>query len=170
MSGAAAIASGMGDEIADIIDAFCDTHLSEECRIACRSLLETLGNLVPSPFVARTHAAWAAGIIRTVGWINCLDAQGQSPFMRFLDIDRILELAPGTAGITSQTIRNVLKIGQFDVRWTLPSKRHVNPLVWVIELPDGRFADVRYLPRDVQVEAHRRGLIPYVYADRRESS
>jgi hypothetical protein len=54
-----------------------------------------------------------------------------------------------------------LKIRQFDWRWCLPSRLADNPLAWLIEL-DGFIVDARHVSRDIQEEALRRGLIPYL--------
>jgi hypothetical protein len=39
-----------------------------------------------------------------------------------------------------------------------------NPLVWIAEV-NGLLVDVRDMPREVQVIAYEKGLIPYVPAD-----
>jgi hypothetical protein len=48
-----------------------------------------------------------------------------------------------------------------DPRWCLPSKLADNPLVWMIQV-NGVLVDVRMMPREVQEEAYRIGLIPFV--------
>ncbi len=59
----------------------------------------------------------------------------------------------------------MFKIYQFDPNWTLPSRLGDNPLVWMLEV-NGLMMDVRYAPREVQEIAFRKGLIPYIPADR----
>jgi hypothetical protein len=39
-----------------------------------------------------------------------------------------------------------------------------NPLVWMAEV-DGLLVDVRDMPREVQVIAYEKGMIPYIPAD-----
>lgn len=58
-----------------------------------------------------------------------------------------------------------LKITPHDPRWTLPSKLYDNPLVWMLEV-DGFMVDIRKAPLKLQEEAFRRGLIPFVLADK----
>jgi hypothetical protein len=43
----------------------------------------------------------------------------------------------------------------------LPSMLDENPLAWIVEV-NGLPVDVRSMPREVQEEAYRLGLIPYV--------
>ena len=50
---------------------------------------------------------------------------------------------------------------QLDPDWCLPSKLDDNLLAWLITV-DGFPMDVRYAPREVQEEALRLGLIPYL--------
>ena len=44
-----------------------------------------------------------------------------------------------------------------------------NPLAWMIQV-NGLIADARRLPREVQEEALRKGLIPYIPGDRENES
>ncbi|MCG2785097.1 MAG: hypothetical protein L6461_08330 [Anaerolineae bacterium] len=59
----------------------------------------------------------------------------------------------------------MLKMHQLDPNWCLPSKIDSNPMVWYL-MVNGMMVDVRYMPREVQVIAYEKGLIPYIPADR----
>jgi hypothetical protein len=50
---------------------------------------------------------------------------------------------------------------QLDPAWTLPSKIRDNPLAWMIEV-NGFAIDARSAPPEIQHEAYRRGLIPFL--------
>lgn len=50
---------------------------------------------------------------------------------------------------------------RFDPEWTLPSRMHSNPLIWIVELDNGMPVDVRHLPREIQIQAFEQGLIPF---------
>ncbi len=62
-------------------------------------------------------------------------------------------------------IRRMLKIRQFDHEWTLPSRMDKNPLIWMLTV-NGFVMDIRQAPREAQVVAFEKGLIPYIPADR----
>ena len=62
-------------------------------------------------------------------------------------------------------IRKLLKIRPFDPEWTLPSRMDDNPLIWMLEV-NGLITDIRLCPREAQVVAFEKGLIPYIPADR----
>jgi hypothetical protein len=47
------------------------------------------------------------------------------------------------------------------IRWTLPSKLYDNPFVWMLEV-NGFMVDIRKAPLELQEEAFRLGLIPFV--------
>lgn len=70
-------------------------------------------------------------------------------------------VAKGTAGAKARAIQDALGIGMLDPHWTLPSRLVDNPLAWMIEV-NGLVVDVRQMPREVQTEAFRLGLIPYL--------
>ena len=59
----------------------------------------------------------------------------------------------------------MLKMYQLDPNWTLPSRLEDNPMVWMLQV-NGFMVDVRHAPREVQELAFRKGLIPYIPADR----
>ncbi|WP_028232835.1 DUF6398 domain-containing protein, partial [Paraburkholderia mimosarum] len=75
-------------------------------------------------------------------------------------------LSAQTGSARSGSILNLLKIGQLDPRWSLPSQLDRNPLVWLIEI-NGIIVDARHIPRNLQEEAFRLGVIPFVPGEER---
>jgi hypothetical protein len=63
----------------------------------------------------------------------------------------------------------MLKIRTFAPEWTLPSRMDDNPMVWMLEI-NGFVMDARHAPREAQEIAFEKGLIPYIPADRPDSS
>jgi hypothetical protein len=61
----------------------------------------------------------------------------------------------------------MLRTLQLDPNWTLPSRLDDNPMVWMLEV-NGFIMDARHAPREVQEIAFKKGLIPYIPADRRQ--
>lgn len=62
--------------------------------------------------------------------------------------------------------RPLENVGKYDAitritDWCLPSVLEQNPLAWMIEV-NGLPENVRMMPKEVQEEAYRLGLIPYV--------
>jgi len=55
----------------------------------------------------------------------------------------------------------MLRINQFDFKWILPGKIDESPIAWMISV-NGLVVDARFLPRPLQEEAYRKGLIPYL--------
>ena len=85
--------------------------------------------------------------------------------MKLTAIDKAFGVAESTGQGKSKAIRTMLKIRPFDPAWTLPSRMDDNPMAWMIEV-NGFLVDARHLTREVQEEAFRKGLIPYIPADR----
>ncbi len=73
-------------------------------------------------------------------------------------------VAPSTGGNKAKQIRDMLHITQFDGKWMLPSMVDKSPMAWMISV-NGFIVDARSLPRPIQEEAYRKGLIPYVPGD-----
>ena len=63
----------------------------------------------------------------------------------------------------------MLKIGQFDHHWTLPSRMDTNPIAWMIEV-NGFIVDARHMTAGDPGRGIRKGLIPYIPGDRADDS
>jgi hypothetical protein len=153
-------------EVIAMTDAFCQARLNEEYMALCRKLAGKLASKRPSPLLRGELRTWACGIIRTIGWVNFLDDRSQSPHLKFPVIDQALRVAQSTGQGKAKEIRRMLKIHKFDHRWTLPSNWESNPLIWTLQDANGFMVDIRQLPAAMQRAAFKRGLIPYVPADR----
>ena len=131
----------------------------------CRKLAGALARKRPSPLPSGKPETWACGIVRTIGWVNFLDGGSREPHLKLTAIDKAFGVAESTGQGKSKAIRTMLKIRQFDHRWTLPSRMDDNPLIWMLEV-NGLIMDIRRCPREAQVVAFEKGLIPYIPADR----
>jgi len=152
--------------IVGMIEQFCHEHLNDEYAVVCRRLAEKLARKRPSPLLRGSPNSWASGIVRTVGWVNFLHDKSQTPHMPLGEIDAIFGISESNGAAKLKATRTMLRIHQFDHEWTLPSKLADNPLIWMLEI-NGLIVDVRHAPRDVQEVAFKKGLIPYIPADRR---
>ena len=115
----------------------------------------------PSPLATGHAKSWACAIVYTVGSVNFLFDKSQTPHLRADELCAWYGLSPSTGGNKSGQIKKLLKIGLMDVHWTLPSRIDDNPMAWLISV-NGFIVDARSLPRPVQEEAFRKGLIPYL--------
>jgi hypothetical protein len=108
------------------------------------------------------HAkSWACAIAYTVGSVNFLFDKSQTPYLRADELCAWFGLSKSTGGNKSSQIKQILKIGLMDAQWTLPSRMENNPVVWLV-MVDDLIVDARRLPRPLQEEAYRKGLIPYI--------
>jgi Domain of unknown function (DUF6398) len=157
------------DLIVGLMDAFCREHLDEEYETMCRKLAGALARKRPSPLLSGKPETWACGIVRTIGWVNFLDDRSRKPHLKLTAIDKAFGVAESTGQGKSKAIRTMLKIRSFDPQWTLPSRMDRVPTSWVIEI-EGMRIDARFLRREYQEEAFRKGLIPYIPGDRSDGS
>ena len=165
VAGRATEAKEVLDAVVQMTDAFCKDFLNEEYAELCRKLAAVLARKRPSPLLQGRLETWASGIVRTIGWVNFLHDQSQSPHLRLSSIDEAFGIAESTGAAKLKTIRTMLRIHQFDPKWTLPSQMDDNPMAWMLEV-NGFLMDIRHAPQEAQALAHEKGLIPYIPADR----
>jgi hypothetical protein len=149
------------DEIVALTDPFCQRHLNEEYRDLCRRMAATLCRKRPSPVATGKTKTWACGMVYSVGRINFLFDQSQTPHLRADELCQHFGLSPKTGSAKSTAIMDLLKSGPADPHWTLPSRMGDNPMAWLIQV-NGLVVDARQVPREIQEDAFRRGLIPYL--------
>ena len=82
-------------------------------------------------------------------------------FISFKAIDKAFGVAESTGQGKAKAVRDLLKIRQFDFRWMLRQRIEESPMAWMISV-NGFIVDARRLKREVQEEAFRKGLIPYI--------
>ena len=70
-----------------------------------------------------------------------------------------------TASAKARVISDALHAHRMDPAWMLPSLVDQNPLVWMAKV-NGSLVDLRDMPRELQVIAYEKGMIPYVPADK----
>lgn len=147
--------------IVGLVEQFCRERLNEEYAGLCRKLAEKLARKRPSPLVSGKPQTWASGIVRTIGWVNYLDDRSQTPHLKLTAIDKAFGVGESTGQGKSMLIRRTLKIRPMDPEWSLRSRIERNPTAWMIQV-NGFLVDVRFLKREIQEEAIRKGLIPYI--------
>jgi len=157
------------EEIVAINDAFCQQHLNEEYAELAREMTATLARKRPSPLLSGQAKSWAAGIIYTLGQVNFLFDKSQSPHMRADELCKRMGVSQQTASGRAQKIREMLDIFQMHPDWTVASLVDDNPMIWYL-MVNGLIVDIRGMPREAQVIAFEKGLIPYIPADRDEGA
>lgn len=149
------------DEITKIIAGFCEKNLNEEYELVCFQLCAALCRKRPSPLLSGRATTWACGIVHAIGTVNFLFDSAQNPTMNAKEFYEGFGISGGTGSAKSKQIRDTMKIGIFDSDWTLPSRIEDNPFAWMVSV-NGFDMDVRHAPREIQEEAFKRGLIPYL--------
>lgn len=152
------------DEVVARTDAFAVEHLTPEYADLCRRMAAALARKRPSPLESGQARTWAAGILYAVGWVNFLSDPSQDPHMSTPELARRTGVGESTIAAQFRKIRQALDLARLDPEWTLPSKLADHPFAWML-LVNGIPVDVRQAPREVQEEAFRLGLIPFVPAD-----
>jgi len=149
------------EAVVALTDDFCRDHLTDEYEALCRKLAGSLARKRPSPLFGGKPATWACGIVRTIGWVNYLDDRNNKPHLKLPAIDKAFGVAESTGQGKSKAIREMFKIRPLDPHWSLPSRLEDNPMAWMISI-NGFLVDARILKRELQEEALRKGLIPFI--------
>lgn len=157
---------GLFDEVAALTDNFCREHLNEEYAYMCRKLAAALSRKRPSPLLKGKPDSWACGIVYAIGGVNFLHDKTQTPHMPLAQVCELFGIGKSTAGNRSKAIHDVFNMGPLDPAWTLPSKLIDNPMAWMIQV-NGLVVDARSVPLEIQEEAYRLGLIPFVPGKRK---
>ena len=153
------------EAIVALTDAVSQAHLNQEWAALCRQLAAALARKRPSPILRGEAAVWAAGINHALGMVNFLFDRSQTPSIGAGELAGVYGVNQTTMTSKSKQIRQMFKMSAFDPDWTLPSKIGQNPRVWLISV-NGLLMDARYAPLEIQIEAYRRGFIPYIPGER----
>jgi hypothetical protein len=154
------------EQIVELIDAFCDTHLNDNYKELCEHMAGEICR-THLPLSSSSPAHWAGGIVQTVGWVNFLHDPKQSPHMTSAQLAEGFGISKETITAKSKIIRDKFDLMQLDPDWCLPELLIDNPLVWMFDV-DGLIMDIRMAPREAQEEAYEMGLIPFIPADMQE--
>ena len=155
-------------ELVSLTDEFCNERLNVEYQELCREMAIAICQ-PESPVLRGKRASWASGIVYAVGWVNFLGDPSQEPHVRSEEIAEWFGVSTATMHSKAKAIREGLGLMALDPEFTLPSRIEENRLIWMMQLDNGLIIDIRQAPREAQVAAYERGLIPYIPADRESS-
>jgi len=145
-----------------LTDRFCEEHLNPEYAELARYALAALCRKRPNPLTSGNPGTWACAVLYALGQINFLSDKSAKPYMAMADLCAHFGIAASTGGNKAKLVRKALGMGQFDHNWMLSSHVASSGMVWMIEV-NGFIVDARQLPVEVQEEAARKGLIPFVH-------
>jgi hypothetical protein len=147
--------------IVKITDEFGHQHLNDEYAQLIRQATAALCRKRPSPLDKGQEKTWACGITHAIGVMNFLFDSSNSPHISAKELYKWFGIAESTGQSKSKLVRDTLKMRQYDSNWCLPSGMDDNPLIWMLSV-NGFLMDIRNAPLGAQIEAYRKGLIPYI--------
>ena len=147
--------------ITKLTNEFSKEYLNAEYAEFIQYAVAELCRKRPSPLLKGKQNIWACAITHAIGVVNFLDDSTQNPHVKASTLYVAFGVKPSTGQAKSKQVRNILKMRQFDINWTLPSRMERNPIAWMISL-NGMIVDVRNQPSEIQKIAYEKGLIPYI--------
>ncbi len=153
------------DAIVVLTDKISEQYLNNEYAQLARYATAALCRKRPSPLVTGRSNTWACGIIYALGFVNFLFDKSQDPYLNATDPCQKFNVSKSTGSAKSKVVRDNLGMIQLDLNWCLPSNLNDNPRAWIIMF-NGFAVDVRQMSRDVQEVAYKKGIIPYIPADK----
>ena len=106
---------------------------------------------------------WAAAIIYAITTNNFIFDKSQPIHLTADELCAPFGLSKSTVSNKAREIRDMFNITYLNPEWQLAILAEDNPVNWLFNV-NGFVIDIRMAPADVQVEAYRRGLIPFVPA------
>ncbi len=158
-----AAAKAVFDDIVLITELFCQQYLDAEYAALCVKLAAKLARKRPSPLLRGDRGIWAAGIVYAIGRVNFLADPSQKPHLPTDELADLLGVKQTTMTNKGRLIAGTLRIGLMDPEFSRRDMIDKNPMAWLLEV-DGLLVDARRLPPELQVQAWRQGLFPYVPA------
>lgn len=150
-------------QVVELTDGFCAAHLDEEYAELCGRVVGKLARKRPSPLERGDLRIWAAGVVYALAQVNFLFDKTQDLHLTADALSALLGVKKTTMANKGRTVRDLIGLNHFDADFMRRDLVAGSPLVWMLEI-QGLVVDARLLPVTLQVEAHRRGLIPYVPA------
>jgi len=147
--------------IVQLTNSFSKENLNEEYAQFIRYAVAALCRKRPSPLEKGKESSWACGITHAIGTVNFVFDKSQTPCITARELYKKFGVGESTGQSKSRTVRDLLKIHQFDPNWTLPSRLDDSPMSWMLSL-NGMMVDIRTMPREVQEIALEKGLIAYI--------
>jgi Domain of unknown function (DUF6398) len=144
-----------------LTDAFCASSLDDEYALLCRRLVGRLARKRPSPLQRGRSASWAAGVICALGRLNFAFDRSQRPHVSADQIAGALGTAKSTMSAKASHIGSLLGLGPFEPELCRAELLEHHHLAWLVSI-DGIIVDARMLPHELQHQAHRQGLIPFI--------
>ncbi|GEM_PF-357778 len=153
-------------QITALTDGFCEKHLDDDDAAAMRELVAQL--CCETAAVARGKAeSWAAGVVSRVVHAGAYDmgARHRRPTTHLIAEE--FGVSAATVMAKSRVIRQLVDGGLPGAPFEVPAPPVLDErdAQWMVEV-GGVLLDFREAPRELQVEAFCRGLIPYVWIDR----
>jgi hypothetical protein len=117
-------------EITAVTDRFCQERLNDEYRDLCRDMAVDLCQ-PGSPVNKGKAAAWAAGIVYAIGWVNFLTDPASEPHVTAEEIATGCGVSSATMHARNRELRHGFALDRLDPAWCLERNLDLTPFLQV---------------------------------------
>jgi hypothetical protein len=156
------------NEVASIISQFAREKLDDEYNQIALNALAKLCRRRPSPLEKGRARTWACGIVYAICSVNFIFDKTQPYHMKSTELAGWFGLAQSTASGKGSEIKKLLDISYANPDFLLKRLIEDNPLIWFVQIGDF-VQDIRTMPRELQEIAFRKGIIPYIPDDKKQT-
>jgi hypothetical protein len=149
------------EQVIGLTDQVCADLLDEEYAALARHVVAKLARKRPSPLLAGRAATWAGGAVWALGQVNFLFDRSTGLYVAPDDLAGAFGLSKSTLGQKGKQVRDNLKMTWATPEFLRAEMVDANPMIWFIQV-NGLPYDARELPVEIQAEAYRQGVIPYI--------
>jgi hypothetical protein len=151
------------DEIIGITDEACLALLDEEYADLARRAVAKLARKRPSPLTSGGRTTWAGAVVYALGQVNFLFDPTTEPCVTTDELANQFGVAKASMSSKAKKVRDLIGIDHFSPEFLRADVIASTPFVWMIQLND-LVIDVRQAHLEIQAEAFRQGVIPYIPA------
>ena len=146
------------NQLLEMTDSFCDSHLDEDYKRLCVKLIEKMSRKRNVPFLSGRIEIWASAIIYALGSINFLFDRSFEPYVCADDICDYFRSNKSTVSQKAKVIRDMFRMQYYDDNFSTTVMMEKNPFDKLVVV-NGLVVPIESLPpeiRDLILEERRK--------------
>lgn len=136
------------NQLLEMTDSFCDSHLDEDYKRLCVKLIEKMSRKRNVPFLSGRIEIWASAIIYALGSINFLFDRSFEPYVCADDICDYFRSNKSTVSQKAKVIRDMFRMQYYDDNFSTTVMMEKNPFDKLVVV-NGLVVPINSLPPEI---------------------